>query len=76
MASRIPHCSSCDFCHKEPLSKSGKLYDLCHHPTWRFSAIKARWIKCYDRGKTSPKWCPLRKSEHHIHENKEEKTID
>ena len=65
MANKLPRCSSCDFCHKEPLRDGGKLFNFCHHPVWRLSSLKKRWIKSYDRGKTSPKWCPLRKAYHH-----------
>ena len=59
MANKVPRCSGCGFCHKEPLRDGGKLFDWCHHPVWKLQNLQKRWIKSYS-GRTSPKWCPLR----------------
>ena len=53
-------CAMCKYMHKEAMFSGGKLREWCCHPAWFFRALRKRWIKSAERGKTSPEWCPLR----------------
>ena len=57
----VPKCAECILCTQKRITEHGPEHDYCNHSAWSHLPNGTRWIKATAKGRTSPKWCPLRK---------------
>lgn len=56
----VPRCEGCQHCVKKPTFTGGKIRFWCAHRIFQWRALHMKWISSKERGKNSPRWCPLR----------------
>lgn len=62
MGVKVPNCRDCPMNQRGTIKNGEMVHDFCHHAAWADLELGRRLIKATERHKTSPKWCPKRKT--------------